>query len=382
VIFAVNVAYSQPGSASKIEIPRQWRKYFMRPFHLTAVLTAGIVILASVGSAQNAPTAGPYKVLKTVRAGGVGGFDYISADAEGRRLYIPRSGAMGQLTVFNLDTLEPAGTIDTVKSGGAVVDPKSGHGFSTTKPITMWDMHTLQVIKTIDVDSRPDGIMFDPFNERIWVLSHTAPYATVIDAKEGTVVGTVAELDARGTAEQAVSDGKGTVYVNVSDKGGVAVVDAKSLKLTHYYDVSAKGVHGSGMAYDAKNHVIFAYMRDPAPVVVILNADNGNIITTLPTGAGVDTVAFNPATMEVISGEAAGTMTIIKEESPTNFVIEQTLKTMVGAKTIAFDSKTGHVLTMAAEYGTPPADAPSGAAGRGGRGPMIPGSFSILMVGR
>jgi hypothetical protein len=365
-----------------MEIPRQWRKYFMRPFHLTVVLTAGIVILASVGSAQKAPTAGPYKVLKTVRVGGVGGFDYVSADSEGRRLYIPRSGAMGQLTVFNLDTLEPAGTIDTVKSGGAVVDPKSGHGFSTTKPITMWDMHTLQVIKTIDVDSRPDGIMFDPFNERIWVLSHTAPYATVIDAKEGTVVGTVAELDARGTAEQAVSDGKGTVYVNVSDKGGVAVVDAKSLKLTHYYDVSAKGVHGSGMAYDAKNHVIFAYMRDPAPVVVILNANNGNIITTLPTGAGVDTVAFNPATMEVISGEAAGTMTIIKEDSPTKFVIEQTLKTMVGAKTIAFDSKTGHVLTMAAEYGPPPADAPSGAAGRGGRGPMIPGAFSILMVGR
>jgi DNA-binding beta-propeller fold protein YncE len=124
---------------------------------------------------------------------------------ENRRLYIPRSGAMGQLTVFNLDTLEPAGTIPTVKSGGAVVDPKSHHGFSTTKPITMWDASTLQVIKTVDVDSRPDGIMFDPYNERVWVLSHTPQYATVIDAKEGTVVGT---LDLGGAPEQAVSDGK------------------------------------------------------------------------------------------------------------------------------------------------------------------------------
>ena len=188
---------------------------------------------ASMGLAQHASTTGPYKVLKTAKVGGEGGFDYISADVEGRRLYIPRSGPMGQLTVFNLDTLEPAGTIADVKSGGAVVDPKSHHGFSTTKPISMWDSETLKVIKTIDVDGRPDGIMFDPYNERVWVLSHMPPYATVIDAKEGTVVGT---LDLVGTAEQAVSDGKGTVYINISDKGGVAVVNAKNLTVTANYD--------------------------------------------------------------------------------------------------------------------------------------------------
>ena len=156
----------------------------MRPFRLAVVLVAGIAMLGSVGLAQHDPTSGPNKVLKTAKVGGEGGADYISADVEGRRLYVPRSGPMGRLTVFNLDTLEPAGAIDTVKSGGAVVDPKSHHGFSTTKPITMWDANTLQVIKMIDVgDSRPDGIMFDPFNERVWVLSHTPPYATVIDAQ-------------------------------------------------------------------------------------------------------------------------------------------------------------------------------------------------------
>src|SRR5271157_5187194 len=134
----------------------------MRAFCLAVVIAAGIVAtLPSTGVAQSE---GPYKVLKTVKAGGDGGFDYISADVEGRRLYVPRSGAMGQVTVFNLDTLEPAGTIPGVRSGGAIVDPKSHHGFSTTKPITMWDSNTLQVIKTIDVDGRPDGIMFDRYN--------------------------------------------------------------------------------------------------------------------------------------------------------------------------------------------------------------------------
>ena len=180
----------------------------MRPISLVVVRAAALMMLASMGLSQQHPTAGSYKVLKTAKVGGEGGYDYIFADVEGRRLYIPRGGATGQLTVFNLDTLEPSGAIADVRSGGATVDPKSHHGFSTTKPITMWDTTTLKVIKTIDVDGRPDGIMFDPFNERVWVLSHTPPYATAIDATEGNEVGTV---DLGGQAEQAVSDGQGTV---------------------------------------------------------------------------------------------------------------------------------------------------------------------------
>src|SRR5208282_5122302 len=140
-----------------MEIPNQWRDCFMRPFCRAFVLAAGIAMLASTGLAQHAPTAGPYQVLKTAKVGGEGGFDYIFADVKGRRLYIPRGGPMGQLTVFNLDTLEPAGAIEKISAGGAAVDPKTHHGFSTTKPITMWDARTLKVIKTIDVDGRPDG---------------------------------------------------------------------------------------------------------------------------------------------------------------------------------------------------------------------------------
>jgi hypothetical protein len=286
---------------------------------------------------------------------------------------------MGQLMVFNLDTLEPAGAIPKVSAGGAAVDPKSHHGFSTTKPLTMWDSNTLQVIKTIDVDGRPDGILFDPFNERVWVLSHMPPYATVIDAKEGTVVGT---LDLGGAPEEAVSDAKGTIYVNISDKANIAVVNARSMTVTAHYDISSKATAGSGLALDAKNHVLFAYYRQPSPTVVIVNARTGSIVTTLPTGMGVDTVAFNPSTKEAISAENGGSMTFIKENSPTSFAVEETLPTLPGAKTLALDTKTNHLLTMTAEFGPPPANAPPGPAGRPGRGPMVPGSFSILMVGK
>ena len=200
----------------------------MRPFCLALLFAAAMATLGFTGLAQP-PTSGPNRIIKTVKVGGEGGFDYIFADVKGRRLYTPRGGAKGHLAVFNLDTLAPVGEIENVSSGGAPVDPKSYHGFSTTKPITMWDSTTLKVIKTIPVDGRPDGIMFDPYNERVWVLSHQPPYATVIDAKEGSVVGT---LDLGGAPEQAVSDGKGTIYVNISDKANIAVVDAKTLRHT------------------------------------------------------------------------------------------------------------------------------------------------------
>ena len=349
-----------------------------RPIFLAVALAFAVAIPAFIVSAQTASTSGPYKVLKTAKVGAEGGYDYIFADVKARRLYIPRGGPSG-LTVFNLDTLEPAGSIPDAHAGGATVDPKSHHGFSTTKPITMWDSNTLKVIKTIDVDGRPDGILFDPFNERVWILSHQQPYATIIDAKSGTVVKT---LDLGGAPEEAVSDDKGTVYVNISDKANIAVVDAKNLTVTAHYDCSSKGEGGSGLSLDNKNHILFAYYRRPNPVVVIVNARNGNIITTLPTGMGVDTVAFNPETKEAISAEYAGSMTFIKENSPTDFSIEQTLQTMVGAKTLALDTKTGHLLTMAAEFGPPPADAQPGPGGRPRRGPMVAGSFSILMVGK
>jgi len=145
----------------------------------------------------------------------------------------------------------------------------------------------------------------------------------------------------------------------------------------------SKGVtNGCGLAFDAKNHVLFAYYRLPSPSVVIVNAGNGNIIATLPTAMNIDTVAFNPATTEAISAATGGSMVFIKEKSPTSFVEEQRLQTMLGARTLDLDTKTNHLLTMAFEYGPLPANAPPPPVGGVALGPVVPGSFSILMMGK
>ncbi len=322
----------------------------------------------------------PYKILTDTKVGGEGGFDYVYADAAARKLYIPRGGASatapGVVQVFDLDTLKPAGTIANTSARGVAVDQKSHHAFATSKPLAMWDSKTLAPIKTIDVDGGPDGILGDPFNGRIYVFSHRAPNATVINAADGAIVGTI---DLGGAPEQAVTDGKGHIYVDIEDKANIAVIDAKTLTVTTHYDLAGKGGTCAGLAIDVKNSILFSTCRDPQ-AMVILSATDGKILTTLPIGSGTDGALFNPKTKEVFSSQGDGTLTIVKEESPTKFSVEQTLTTKPRAKTLTLDAKTGHILLIYAEFGPPPPPAAPGE--RPGRPPMVPGSFAILTVGK
>jgi hypothetical protein len=353
----------------------------MRRLYL--VFAVAIATIACIALAQQPSSAGPYKVLKTAKVGGDGGFDYVYADDAGRRLYVPRTGPNARIAVYNLDTLESVGEIPKANARGAAVDPKSHHGFGSSSPVVMWDTKTLATIKTIDVQGGPDGILFDQFNDRVWVFSHRQPNATVIDAKDGSIVGT---LDLGGAPEQAVTDGKGHLYVDLEDKDKIAAVDAKALKVTATYDLEGKGGGPGGLAFDVKNHILFASCHKPA-TMVILNSEDGKIIDALPIGNGTDGATFNPKTMEAFSSNGDGTLTVIKENSPTSFVVEQNVATPPRSKTLTLDSKTSHILLITAEYGPPPA-APAEPPkegqkkGGGGRAPMVPDSFSIVVVGK
>jgi DNA-binding beta-propeller fold protein YncE len=336
-----------------------------------------LAIFTLTGRAQQAPADGPYRVLKTAKVGGEGGFDYVYADTGGRRLYIARSGLTPRVAVFNLETLESAGEISKTNARGVAVDAQSHHGFASSKPAAMWDTETLVPIKTIEVDGRPDGIVADAFNQRVYLFSHTAPNATVIDGKDGSVLGTI---DLGGAPEQAASDGQGHLYVDLEDKDSVAVVDATTMKVTGRYDLHGKGGGNAGLALDVANHILFVACRNPQ-AMVMLDANTGKYLADLPIGRGCDGAVFNPDTMECFSSQGDGTLTVIKENSPTSFVVEQTVKTMPGAKTLTLDGRTGRILLIAAEYG-PAQNPPTGPTGRPGRGPMLPDSFTILVVGK
>ncbi|GAC1420337.1 MAG: hypothetical protein NVSMB62_14210 [Acidobacteriaceae bacterium] len=326
-----------------------------------------------------------YKILRTQKVGGEGGFDYVTADPANRTLYVARSGAAGHIGVYNMDTLERVGDIPGVSSHGAAVDDATGHGFATSKPVTMFDAKTFAVIKKIDVQGNPDGYLNDPVHHRFYILSHATPNVTVLDDKDGTILGTI---DLGGAPEQAAFDGKGRIYVDVEDKSSIAVIDANTMKMTGTYDLSSKGGGCAGLALDAKNNILFAACRDKKNMI-ILSATDGHIITDLPTGNGVDGAAFNPATMEAFASAGDGHLTVVKESSPTSFAVEQDLATPVRAKVLTLDPKTGHIFTITAEFGPVPAPAappagggPPAAGGGRPRAPMLPDSFQIIEIGK
>jgi DNA-binding beta-propeller fold protein YncE len=350
------------------------------------LLAAALASLLPFASLAHAQDSGTYKVLKIQLVGGDGGFDYVTADPDGRNLYVARSGPAGHIGVYNLDTLAPVGDIPGVSAHGGAVDTASGHGFATSKPVTMFDAKTFAILKKIDVQGNPDGYLNDPYNHRFYILSHSEPNITVLDDKDGAILGTI---DIGGAPEQAVSDGHGKIYVDIEDKDAIAVIDANTMKMTGKYDVSSKGGGCAGLALDAKNNILFAACRDKKNMIV-LSATDGKILTDLPIGNGSDGATFNPATMEAFSSQGDGTITVIKEESPTSFVVEQTVPTPARAKVLTLDTKTNQIYTITAEYGPVPA-VPANAAppppgtpawARGPRAPMIPNSFQILVIGK
>ncbi len=364
--------------------------------------------IAAVAGGQTPATDSPYTVLMRAKVGGEGGTDYIFANSTERRLYITRNAIAarpasdttperaavpGRVTVFDLETLKPLGEILNGGGNGAVTDAKTGHGFASSHPnISMFDTKSMQMIKTIDPNEgnprpnpqfSPDGIYFDASDGRVYVGSHPTRDLIVIDAADGAVKG---KIDLGGTPEQTISDGHGTLYAMLQDSAGaVAVVDEKALKTTAHYPLGDVG-RCNGLALDAKNKILFAACaqartgeQPPHPAMVVLNATNGQILATLPLAGSSDGAVFNPQTMEAFSSQGNGTLTVVKENSPTSFEVVENLQTMNGARTLTLDTKTGHLFVMSVERGPAP---PPPAGGRGGQAPAIPGSFTIVMVGK
>jgi len=349
---------------------------------------AGIGLLATVSAQAQIP----YKVLDTVKLYGTGGIDYVCVDNDERRIYVPRGA---NTYVFGLDDHKYIGCITNVSGHGIAIDPKTHHGISSSPALGMFDTETLQKIKSIDVPGRPDGILFEPLTERVYVFSHASPSVVVVDPRDGSVVGTI---DIGGAMEQAQSDGQGHVYADVEDQKQIAVIDVNTLKVTAKYDLGDSSGNPGGLGLDARNHILFAMCHEPS-VCAIVNTDTGKVITTLPIGDGTDGGGFNPNTMEAWSSQRDGTLTVIKENSPTDFVVEQNVQTKTGCKTSALDSKNNIIVTICTERPPrPPGDTnapamtpPPAQNGEGGgqgsqrrRGGFNrgPGNLDVLWVGR
>lgn len=345
---------------------------------LTFFCAVGIGLVATNLFADNSSS---YKVLDTVQLMGTGGIDYVYVDNDGRRVYVPRGT---NTYVFGLDSHKFIGTITNIGGHGIAIDTATHHGFSSSPQIGMFDTETMQKIKSIQVEGGPDGILLEPFTHKVLIFSHRSPSITVIDPKDGSVAGTI---DVGGAMEQAQSDGQGKLYVDSEREKQIAVVDMKAMKVITKYDLGESAGDPGGLGFDVKNHLLFAMCADPN-VCVVLNSDTGKVLATLPIGNGTDGGGFNPATMEAWSSQRDGTLTIIKENNPTSFAVEQNVQTKRGCKTSSLDTKNNRIVLICVEPlpqpagAAPETNAPAGGRPRGGRFGRGPGNLDVLWVGR
>jgi DNA-binding beta-propeller fold protein YncE len=254
-------------------------------------------------------------------------------------------------------------------TSGLLPLPEFGRGYAMNGEagtVVIVDLKTLAKIGSVKAGKDPDSFTYDPVTKRVFVMNSSSANATAINAREGTFAGTVA---LGGQPEAAVSDGKGKVYVNITDKDEIVEVDAETMKVTHRWPLM-QGTGPSGLAIDRKNRRLFSACDNQR--MVIMNADNGKVIAALRTGAGTDGAGFDPESGNAFaSAGGAGTLTIIHEDSPESFRVLEELDTQSGARTMTVDSKTHNVLAVTARHG-------HGAT----HNMVLPDTFVVLVIGK
>lgn len=321
--------------------------------------------------AQGAPN---YQVARKVKIGGDGGFDYLTADPAAKRVFLSHST---QVIVYDLAKDTIAGAIPNTKGvHGVALAPELNRGFTSNggdSSVTIFDYKTLEVIKVLPIHAiNPDAITYDDVTKRVFTWNHGTHNGTVIDAAKGEVIGTIPNM---GTPETAVTDGKGTLWVNIEDTNEVVKIDTRSMKEIGRFSI-APCEEPTGMAIDRANRIIFSACGSGH--LGIIDADKGALITTLPICAGADAAAFDPQTKLAFASCSDGKTTVVQQVSRNEYKVVQTITTQRGSRTLTLDPTTHTIYQAAVDYG--PAPQPTTPGGRAGRAPILPGSFSLLII--
>lgn len=336
---------------------------------VTAAIAFAVLMSINAADAQNKSV---YHVAKKIMVGGEGSWDYLAFDAQTHRLFVSHSD---RVVVINTNSDKVVGEILKLDGvHGMAIANEYGRGFvsnGTSSTVSVVDMKTLKVVNNIAVGQKPDAILYDAFSHRVFVYNGRSNDASVIDAQKGTVIATVA---LGGKPEFSVTDRKGHIFVNLEDKSEVVGLDASTLKIFARWPLK-NGEEPTGLAIDIEHNRLFSVCKNK--LMFVLDSDNGTVVATLRIGAKVDGCAFDPGTGLVFSSNGEGTITVIREASPSKFSVLETVATQPGAKTITLDPVTHTLYLPTAEFGPTPAPTPGSPAPKP---PILPNTFVVLKV--
>src|SRR6202048_4179315 len=283
------------------------------------------VISGSLAAGALAAAAPGYHVVKTYKVGGDGGWDYLTTDAEARRVYISRGT---HVMVLDADSGKSVGDIaDTPGVHGIALAPELGRGFVSNGregTVSIFDIKTLATSSKVKVGENPDAILYDSATKRVFAFNGRSQDATALDAAKGTVLGTI---KLGGKPEFAASDGKGEIFVNIEDKSELLAIDPNKLEVKTRWPL-APCTEPIGLALAGKNRRLFVGCDNK--MMAVVNADNGKVITTLPIGEGVDATWFDDEANLAFASCGEGVLTVVREESPDKFSVAENGPTPAG----------------------------------------------------
>ena len=331
------------------------------------------ILIAMFASTLALAAGSGYHVVTTYKIGGDGGWDYLTADSDARRLYISRAT---HVMVLDADSGKSVGDIpDTPGVHGIALAPELGRGFTSNGregTVSIFDIKTLVVSNKVKVGENPDAILYDPATKRVFTFNGRSQDSSAIDAASGKVLATI-KLD--GKPEFAASDAKGEVFVNIEDKSELVAIDADKMEVKAKWPL-APCEEPSGLSIDRKNRRLFAGCGNK--MMAVVDADSGKVLATPPIGDGVDATTFDPETGLAFASCGEGVLTVVKEDSSGKFSAEN-VPTQQGARTLALDSKTHNVFVVTAKFGPPPPATPDNPHPRRS---IVPDSFVVLVVGK
>lgn len=335
------------------------------------ILTAGFacaLLGSSVAAAQRS-----YSIQAQWKIGGEGGWDYLTADPGAHRLYVTHGT---RVEILDTNSGKVIGSIQGLQGiHGVALDDVGKFGYISdgrAGAVVVFDRSSLQKVASIAVGTNPDGIVFEPVTKTIWAFNGRSSDVSVIDTATRKVVATIA---LPGKPEFPVADGKGTIFDNIETKNSIVRLDAKAKKLTATWPLK-NCESPSGLAIDKAGRRLFTVCDSKTMNVV--DANSGNVLATPAIGDGPDAAGYDAADKLAFSSNGDGTLTIV-DASKDNYPVIQNLDTKQGARTMSFDSGTGRIYLVTAEFGPKPA---ATAANPRPRPVVVPGSFMVLVAGQ
>jgi DNA-binding beta-propeller fold protein YncE len=330
-------------------------------------LSLGVLLVAAAGL-----FAAGFHVARQVRLPGDGFWDYVVADTEARRLYVTHGTIVH---VLDLDTEKVVGEIAGVRGAhGVAVARDLDLGFVSSggeNEVVAFRLGSLASAGRVKTGTNPDAILYEPFTKRVIAFNGRSADATVIDPRQLAVVGTIA---LGGKPEFAVADGRGMVFVNIEDRGEIAVIDATTLAVKTKWPL-APCEEPSGLAIDTAGRRLFSVCANQ--ILAVVNADSGALVAKVPIDQGPDAAVYDPVAHQVFSSNGSGTLTVVRQAAPDSYAVAETVQTVRGARTMAWDAKRQVLFLPVADFGPAPAATQETPRPRPS---VVPGSFHLLVV--